>query len=106
VILDVSLHTGQMSFDEAVEFLVEKVRFEPYAAELEVGMYIRNPTYVLGYLIGMQEIAAIRADYITLHGEARPPSEFYDRLLRIGSIPPALLREDLLTGNRTDHDPD
>ncbi|MBT8072266.1 MAG: DUF885 domain-containing protein [Xanthomonadales bacterium] len=97
VILDVSLHTGQMSFDEAVEFLVKKVRFEPYAAELEVGMYIRNPTYVLGYLIGMQEIAAIRADYIALHGEPRPPSEFYDRLLRIGSIPPALLREELLT---------
>jgi uncharacterized protein (DUF885 family) len=97
VILDVSLHTGQMSFEEAVEFLVEKVRFEPYAAELEVGMYIRNPTYVLGYLIGMQEIAAIRADYIALHGEAQPPSEFYDRLLRIGSVPPALLREELLS---------
>ena len=106
VILDVSLHTGQMSFDEAVEFLVEKVRFEPYAAELEVGMYIRNPTYVLGYLIGMQEIEAIRADYIALHGEPQPPSEFYDRLLRIGSIPPALLREELLTSNSTDHDPD
>ena len=106
VILDVSLHTGQMSFDEAVEFLVEKVRFEPYAAELEVGMYIRNPTYVLGYLSGMQEIEASRADYIALHGEPQPPSEFYDRLLRIGSIPPALLREELLSSNSTDHDPD
>ncbi len=96
VILDVSLHTGRMDFDEAVAFLVEKVRFEPYAAELEVGMYIERPTYVLGYLIGMQEIAAIRAEYIALHGEPEPPSEFYDQLLRIGSIPPALLREELL----------
>lgn len=96
VILDVSLHTGRMEFDEAVTFLVEKVRFEPYAAELEVGMYIRNPTYVLGYLIGMQEIESIRTDYIAIHGEPEPPSEFYDQLLRIGSIPPALLREQLL----------
>ncbi len=96
VILDVSLHTGRMEFDEAVDFLVEKVRFERYAAELEVGMYIRNPTYVLGYLIGMQEIAAIRADYIAANGQPEPPSVFYDRLLSIGSIPPALLREELL----------
>jgi len=96
VILDVSLHTKGMKFEEAVDFLVEKVRFERYAAELEVGMYIRRPTYVLGYLIGMQEIAKIRADYIALHGQPNPPSEFYDRLLTIGSIPPALLREELL----------
>ncbi len=95
VILDVSLHTGRMSFDEAVAFLVEKVRFEPYAAELEVGMYIRNPTYVLGYLIGMQEIEAIRAEYITRYGQPEPPSVFYNQLLRIGSIPPSLLREEL-----------
>lgn len=95
VILDVSLHTGQMSFDEAVSFLVERVRFEPYAAELEVGMYIRRPTYVLGYLIGMQEIEAIRAEYIERYGTPEPPSIFYDRLLSIGSIPPSLLREEM-----------
>jgi uncharacterized protein (DUF885 family) len=88
VILDVSLHTGQMSFDEAVSFLVEKVRFEPYAAELEVGIYIHNPTYVLGYLIGMQEIEAIRAEYVACFDQPDPPSVFYDQLLRIGSIPP------------------
>lgn len=95
VILDSGLHTGKMSFDDAVQFLVDKVRFEPYAAELEVGMYIREPTYVLGYLIGMQEIAAIRSDYIEQYGEPEPPSEFYDRLLSIGSIPPNLAREEL-----------
>jgi uncharacterized protein (DUF885 family) len=95
VILDVSLHTRGMSFDEAVGFLVEKVRFEPYAAELEVGMYIRHPTYVLGYLIGMQEIEAIRADWVARYGPPEPPSAFYDRLLGIGAIPPALLREEL-----------
>jgi uncharacterized protein (DUF885 family) len=97
VILDVSLHTGRMEFDEAVDFLVEKVRFERYAAELEVGIYVREPTYVLGYLIGMQEIDSIRSEFIELNGEPEPPSEFYDALLRIGSIPPALLREELFS---------
>jgi uncharacterized protein (DUF885 family) len=93
VILDVSLHTGQMSFDEATEFLVERVRFDPHAASLEVGMYIRQPTYVLGYLIGMQEIMAIRDEYRAVYGEPSPPSQFYDRLLRAGDMPPALVRD-------------
>ena len=39
---------------------------------------------------------AIREDYVQLHGEPSPPSQFYDRLLSIGSIPPALVREELL----------
>ncbi len=95
VILDVSLHTGQMTFEEAVDFLAEKVRFERYAAELEVGMYIAYPTYVLGYLIGMQELMTIREDWIKEFGEPDPPSEFYDQLLSIGSLPPVLVRESI-----------
>jgi len=100
VILDVSLHTGRMTIEEAVDFMVERVRFERYAAELEVGMYPRRPTYVLGYLIGMQEIEAIRDEYVQVHGAPSPPSVLYDRLLRIGSIPPALVREELLGAGR------
>jgi uncharacterized protein (DUF885 family) len=95
VILDVSMHTGRMSYDEAVDFLAEKVRFERYAAELEVGMYTVSPTYVLGYLIGMQEIMKIRDEYVGRYGQPSPPSEFYDQLLRVGSLPPVLVREAL-----------
>lgn len=96
VILDVSMHTGEMTVDEAVDFMVERVRFERYAAELEVGMYTIRPTYVLGYLIGMEEIMQIRADWIAANGEPEPPSEFYDQLLTVGSLPPVLVREVLL----------
>jgi len=95
VIMDVSLHTGRMSFEEALDFLTERVRFERYAAELEVGMYTERPTYVLGYLIGMQEIMSIRDEYVARFGQPSPPSEFYDKLLRVGSIPPVLVREAL-----------
>jgi uncharacterized protein (DUF885 family) len=95
VILDVSLHSGKMTYDEAVTFLADKVRFDRYAAALDVDMYTVRPTYVLGYLIGMQEIEGIRKDYIARYGEPSPPSEFYDRLLGVGSIPPALVRESL-----------
>ena len=84
-----------MTYDEAVTFLADKVRFDRYAAALDVDMYTVRPTYVLGYLIGMQEIEGIRKDYVAKYGEPSPPSEFYDRLLSVGSIPPALVRESL-----------
>lgn len=95
VIMDASLHTGKMTYDEAVTFLADKVRFDRYAAGLDVDMYTVRPTYVLGYLIGMQEIEGIYQDYVAKYGEPTPPSEFYDRLLSVGSIPPALVRESL-----------
>ena len=98
VILDVSLHTGRMQVDEAVDFLVDRVRFERYAAELEVGMYPRRPTYVLGYLVGMQEIDALRRDWIAAHGEPDPPAALWDAFLSAGGIPPALIRAELLGG--------
>jgi hypothetical protein len=96
VIIDVGLHTGSMSFEEGVALLVDKVRFERYAAELEVGMYTRRPTMVLGYLIGMMEIADMRAAYERKYGPPAAPKQFFDRLLRIGSLPPSLVRAELL----------
>ncbi len=96
VILEASLHTGQMTFDEAVDFMVEEVRFDRMAAELEVGMYTGRPTYFLGYLIGSTKIEEMRAAWIAKYGEPTEPREFYDRLLTIGSLPPALVRAELL----------
>ncbi len=96
VILDASLHTGQMTFDEAVDFMVEEVRFDRVAAELEVGMYTGRPTYFLGYLIGMLKIDEMREEWIAKYGEPAEPRELYDALLRIGSLPPSLVRAELL----------
>jgi len=96
VILEASLHTGHMTFDEAVDFLVEEVRFDRMAAELEVGMYTGRPTYFLGYLIGSMKIEEMRAAWIAKYGEPDEPRDFYDKLLIIGSLPPALVRAELL----------
>lgn len=96
VIIDVGMHTGTMTFDEGAQFLVDNVRFERYAAELEVGMYTRRPTMVLGYLIGMMEIQDIRERYYAKFGKPAKPKEFYDKLLSVGAIPPALVRRALI----------
>ncbi len=96
VIIDVGMHTGTMTFDQGVNLLVDKVRFERYAAELEVGMYTRRPTMVLGYLIGMLEIMDMRAAFEKKFGTPATMNVFVDKLLRIGSLPPPLVRAELL----------
>ena len=97
VILDASLHTGRMTFDEAVDFMVEEIRFDRVAAELEVGMYTERPTYFLGYLIGMVKIEQMREEWVAKYGEPEEPRELYDALLTIGSLPPTLMRAELLS---------
>jgi uncharacterized protein (DUF885 family) len=60
-------------------------------------MYLRRPTMVLGYLIGMMEIQDMRAAYDKKYGRPAKPKEFYDKLLHIGALPPSLVRAELLS---------
>ena len=53
------------------------------------GLYTEEMMYEQGFLQG----ADVRLTQ--KYGEPSPPSEFYDRLLSVGAIPPALVRESL-----------
>jgi hypothetical protein len=93
VVLDVSLHTGRMTPEEAIAYLKDRVGFDDRTARLDVTMYMHGPTYASAYLIGMEEIQQIEADYIQRFGEPEHPKDLYDRLLGVGSLPPAYVRE-------------
>lgn len=96
IILDVSLHTGRMTVDEAIDFLVEKVGLERTNAQAEVRRYTSSPTQPMSYLIGKLEIMKVIEEY-----KRRTPTatlrEVHDSILACGSLPPKLLRERLLT---------
>ncbi|NIT35919.1 MAG: DUF885 family protein [candidate division Zixibacteria bacterium] len=95
VVLDASLHTGRMTFEEAVAFLVDEVSLEPVNAEAEVKRYIYTPTQPMSYLAGKRELVALRDEYFRLHPEAAL-REFHDRLLAVGSLPLKLVRDAVL----------
>ena len=90
VVIDMELHLGLMSFDEAVEFLSREAHLERSKAELEVRWYVGAPGYPMAYLIGKREIMALAADY----ARRRSPSlkAFHDELLEWGATTPALIR--------------
>jgi uncharacterized protein (DUF885 family) len=95
VIIDVGLHTGTMTFDDAVRMLVDDVCVEPPNAVAEVRRYTLTPTQPSTYLIGREAIFEMRAEV-----RRRDPrfciGRFHDRLLSCGTIPPRLAREEML----------
>jgi len=87
IILDVRMHRGEMTVDEATDFLVEQTSFERPNAHAEAQSYTYRPTYPLSYLLGRTLLLGLRADEQRRLGDAFSLKGFHDTLLRNGSIP-------------------
>ena len=59
VIYDVGMHTGKLSYEEAIRLMTDKVGFLRWAAQLEIDSSSSRPGYFIGYFIGMTEILKI-----------------------------------------------
>lgn len=99
VIYDVGLHTGKMTYEEAISLMTDKVGFLRWASQLEVDACCAAPGYFIGYFTGMMEILRMREDYKKFKGDAFTLSEFHERLLKAGSMPTSLMREALFLQN-------
>ncbi len=95
IILDVSLHTGGMSVEEGVDFLVEKCGLERDDARAEVRRYTSTPTQPQSYLMGKLAILELVDDYRDANPEASL-REVHDAIMGCGSLPPRLMRQQLL----------
>lgn len=91
VVIDVKLQTGEMTFDEAVDMLVDVARLERVNAISEVRRYTQSATQPMSYLVGKQQIMDFREREKLRLGPAFDLRGFHDRLLSQGSIPVALL---------------
>lgn len=91
VVIDVKLHTGEMSFEQAVDMLVDVAKLERVNAVSEVRRYTQSPTQPMSYLVGKQQIMDLREREKRRLGSAFDLCRFHDRLLSQGSIPVALL---------------
>ena len=88
IVVDTSLHMGDMSFEEAVTFMHEKAGLAEPTARAEVGRYCAWPTQASSYLTGSLEIERIRAAYLDAgRGTVR---EFNDTIAGSGGLPIAL----------------
>jgi uncharacterized protein (DUF885 family) len=91
VVIDVELHTGAMTFDEAVAMLVDIAHLERPNALGEVRRYTQSPTQPMSYLTGKHQIMALREREKARLGAKFDLRGFHDRLLSYGSIPVSLI---------------
>jgi uncharacterized protein (DUF885 family) len=96
VIWDVGLNTGKLTYEECVSLLADGVGFLRWAAELEVDGSATEPGYRIGYFMGASEIMRMRDEVKALRGTRFTLSDFHERLLKVGNMPPALMREGLM----------
>lgn len=87
IILDVQLHRGEIAFDEAVSFMVERTGFERHAAVAEVKRYTSTPTYQLSYLYGRHMIDRLRERIEGEMGAHFSLKHFHDTLIYGGTMP-------------------
>lgn len=92
IVVDTSLHTKEMTFDQAVDFMVKNGNLTPPNAKAEVGRYCSWPTQASSYLTGMLEIIDIRTRWLAKRGSADRNAlrAFHDAITSTGSIPTSL----------------
>lgn len=92
VIIDPSLHTGAMTYEQAVRFFVDEVGLEPSAAAAEVNRFTTWPAQAPSYIVGWLEIEKLRSEMQRELGPRFNEREFVERVLSEGALPLALLR--------------
>ena len=99
IVVDTSLHMGEMTFDEAVRFMVEKGNLTEPNARAEVGRYCSWPTQASSYLTGMLEIIDIRTRWLARRGRSDRPAlrAFHDAITSAGMLPTSLAEKAIAT---------
>lgn len=99
IVVDTSLHMGEMTIDEAVKFMVEKGNLTEPNARAEVGRYCSWPTQASSYLTGMLEIMDIRTRWLARRGKSDRPAlrAFHDAITSAGMLPTTLAEKAIAT---------
>jgi uncharacterized protein (DUF885 family) len=95
IILDVGLHVGDMTFEQAVKMLTDEVHLERSLALSEVKRYTETPTQPSAYMIGRQMIFRLRERARERDGANFSLKAFHTDLLSRGTVPPSLLAREM-----------
>jgi uncharacterized protein (DUF885 family) len=97
-VVDVRLHLGRMTLDEAIEYYQRRAGMSAEAAAGEVAKNSMFPGAALIYFVGRDAIHRLRAEISRRTGSAFNLRDFHDRFLSYGSIPVSLIADDMLRG--------
>jgi uncharacterized protein (DUF885 family) len=112
--VDIGIHTGRMSYDDAVDLFSQVVDFLPgscrdaaatakddkrascKSAEGAIFRYSKWPTQAITYRLGKDQIYGLREEAAKLLGDRFSAKTFHLHFMRQGTIPAGYFRDELL----------
>jgi uncharacterized protein (DUF885 family) len=85
--VDVNLHTGRWSFEQAVQSFMDAGGLDREAAEGEAAGAASNPSQKISYMTGKWQIMRLLGRYRDQQGDAFRLGAFHDQLIGYGSLP-------------------
>ena len=94
--VDVNLHTGRWSFEQAVKYFMDAGGLDREAAEGEAAGAASSPTQKISYIIGKWQIMNLLGRYKDRQGENFRLGQFHNDLIKNGSLPVSVIEWILL----------
>ena len=85
--VDVNLHTGRWSFEQAVKYFMDAGGLDREAAEGEAAGAASSPTQKISYITGKWQIMNLLGRYKDRQGQNFRLGQFHDDLIKNGSLP-------------------
>ena len=85
--VDVNLHTGRWTFEQAVRYFMEAGGLDREAAEGEAAGAASSPTQKITYMVGKWQIMRLLGRWQSRHATDFSLGTFHDALLANGSLP-------------------
>jgi uncharacterized protein (DUF885 family) len=98
VVIDIGLHVGDMTFEQAVKMLTDDVHLERQLAVSEAKRYTTSPTQPLSYLVGRQMIFKMREQYKQRDAAKFSLKKFHADVLQRATVPPSLMAREIFGG--------
>jgi uncharacterized protein (DUF885 family) len=99
--VDVNLHTGKWSFEQAVKYFMEAGGLDREAAEGEAAGAASYPTQKITYMVGKWQIMRLLGSCREKQGPSFRLGAFHDALLANGSLPLSIVEWLLLDDSST-----
>ncbi len=94
--VDVNLHTGRWTFEQAVKYFMEAGGLDREAAEGEAAGAAASPTQKIYYMTGKWQIMRLLGKYRDQKGKNFRLGQFHDDLIKNGSLPLSIVEWILL----------
>jgi uncharacterized protein (DUF885 family) len=94
--VDVNLHTGRWTFEQAVKYFMEGGGLDREAGEGEAAGAASSPHQKISYIIGKWQILNLLGKYKDKQGENFKLGQFHDDLIKNGSLPLSIVEWILL----------